>query len=88
MKTSAAQLTCSVRIVPAPCAWCALNQHCTSTLQKEADAKGYGRLYAEFGGGKDGLEACAAGMSHTIRLPILMPSSVPRRDQALVKHLV
>jgi len=29
-------------------------------LQAEADAKGYGRLYAVFGGGREGLEACAA----------------------------
>lgn len=30
-------------------------------LQAEAAAKGYGRLYAVFGGGREGLEACAAG---------------------------
>lgn len=30
--------------------------------QKEAAAKGYGKLYAEFGGGKEGLQACSAGL--------------------------
>jgi hypothetical protein len=30
-------------------------------LQEEADKLGYGRLYAVFGGGREGLEACAAG---------------------------
>jgi hypothetical protein len=29
--------------------------------QKEAAAKGYGNLYTVFGGGKEGLQACAAG---------------------------
>ena len=28
---------------------------------KEAAARGYGKLYAVFGGGRDGLHACAAG---------------------------
>ncbi len=28
---------------------------------KEAAARGYGKLYAVFGGGQDGLHACAAG---------------------------
>ena len=30
-------------------------------LQLEGDAKGYGRMYAAMGGGREGLEACAAG---------------------------
>lgn len=29
---------------------------------KEAGARGYGKLYAVFGGGREGLHACAAGM--------------------------
>jgi hypothetical protein len=29
--------------------------------EAEAAANGYGKLYAAFGGGKEGLEACAAG---------------------------
>ncbi len=33
----------------------------TTALEKEAGDKGYGKLYAAFGGGKEGLEACAAG---------------------------
>ena len=31
-------------------------------LVKEAASKGYGKLYAVFGGGLEGLRACAAGM--------------------------
>ena len=45
-----------------------------SELQDFADAHGFGRLYATFGGSHDGLEACAAGvhlsaarLSHTQR---------------------
>lgn len=30
-------------------------------LQEEAEAGGYGKMYAAMGGGRDGLEACAAG---------------------------
>ena len=30
-------------------------------LLAEGDAKGYGRMYAAMGGGREGLEACAAG---------------------------
>ena len=30
-------------------------------LAREAAAKGFGKLYAVFGGGLDGLRACAAG---------------------------
>ena len=30
-------------------------------LRAEGDAKGYGRMYAAMGGGREGLEACAAG---------------------------
>ena len=30
-------------------------------LEKEAREQGYGKLYAAFGGGREGLEACAAG---------------------------
>lgn len=33
-------------------------------LVKEAASKGYGKLYAVFGGGLEGLRACAAGMLH------------------------
>lgn len=29
---------------------------------KEAGTRGYGKLYAVFGGGREGLHACAAGM--------------------------
>jgi hypothetical protein len=29
-------------------------------LEAEAASKGYGKLYATFGGGREGLEACAA----------------------------
>ena len=32
----------------------------TAELEEEAGRKGYGRAYAAFGGGKEGLEACAA----------------------------
>ena len=32
-----------------------------ATLQAEADANGYGKMYVAMGGGRDGLEACAAG---------------------------
>ena len=32
-----------------------------AALQTEADAHGYGKMYAAMGGGRDGLEACAAG---------------------------
>jgi hypothetical protein len=32
-----------------------------ATLRAEGDAKGYGRMYAAMGGGREGLEACAAG---------------------------
>jgi hypothetical protein len=35
-------------------------------LQKEADAKGFGQMYAAFGGGRAGLEACAASMSSRV----------------------
>jgi len=31
-------------------------------MKAEAAARGYGKLYAAFGGGRAGLEACAAGM--------------------------
>ena len=31
-----------------------------SEMEQEANAKGYGKAYAAFGGGRDGLEACAA----------------------------
>ena len=40
----------------------ALNSLSPSSAEMEAEAnqKGYGRAYAAFGGGKEGLEACAA----------------------------
>ena len=41
-----------------------------AALEAEADQKGYGKLYAAFGGGTDGLEACAAGRRC---LPALLP---------------
>lgn len=34
-------------------------------LAKEASAKGYGKLYAVFGGGLEGLHACAAGTARS-----------------------
>ena len=37
-----------------------------SELQDFADAHGFGRLYATFGGSHDGLEACAAGACYLL----------------------
>ena len=42
----------------------------TAELEEEASKKGYGRAYAAFGGGKEGLEACAA--SKLLRLVSLL----------------
>ena len=38
-----------------------LNEAQLTELRAEGDAKGYGRMYAAMGGGREGLEACAAG---------------------------
>lgn len=35
----------------------------SAEMEEEANKKGYGRAYAAFGGGRDGLEACAASKS-------------------------
>lgn len=43
-------------------------------LKREAEAKGLGRMYAAFGGGREGLEACAAS---TIPRSPWVPAHVP-----------
>ena len=48
--------------------------------QADADAKGYGKMYAAMGGGRGGLQACAAGG------PILYP--VPYILHAIMKRFV
>lgn len=41
----------------------------TSTeMEEEAVKKGYGKAYAAFGGGREGLEACAASRSSLFAL--------------------
>lgn len=35
----------------------------SAQMEEEANKKGYGKAYAAFGGGKEGLEACAASKS-------------------------
>lgn len=41
----------------------------TSTeMEEEAVKKGYGKAYAAFGGGREGLEACAASRSSLFTL--------------------
>lgn len=43
-------------------------------LRAEGDAKGYGRMYAAMGGGKKGLEACAAGERRCMQCAFMYPS--------------
>ena len=35
----------------------------SAEMEEEASKKGYGKAYAAFGGGREGLEACAASKS-------------------------
>ncbi len=44
---------------------------------REAAAKGYGKLYAVFGGGQEGLHACAAGV------PLLLNSTILLKNPPL-----
>ena len=40
-------------------------------LEKIAAENGFGKLYAAFGGGQDGIQACSAGMPSILSSPIL-----------------
>ena len=42
-------------------------------MEKEASKKGYGKAYAAFGGGREGLEACAASKSPLSLWPLSQP---------------
>ncbi len=50
-----------------------LNEAQLTELQAEGDAKGYGRMYAAMGGGREGLEACAAGDTLSPTKPTPLP---------------
>ena len=53
-------------------------------LVKEAASKGYGKLYAVFGGGLEGLRACAAGITPSFS-PLSLRRGVSGRTAVLEK---
>lgn len=42
----------------------------SAEMEEEAGKKGYGKAYAAFGGGREGLEACAASKSTLSQWPL------------------
>ena len=57
---------------------CPLQPLQQEALVKEGASKGYGKLYAVFGGGLDGLRACAAG---PILICALMTARLPAQGR-------
>ena len=60
-------------------------------LAKEAASKGYGKLYAVFGGGLEGLRACAAGDTSSssplsLRRGDLAHTAVPEKSAIHLQH--
>lgn len=45
----------------------------SAEMEEEAGKKGYGKAYAAFGGGREGLEACAASKSTLSLIPLSNP---------------
>ena len=53
----------------------------SAEMEAEANQKGYGRAYAAFGGGREGLEACAASECFLLQCGII--SFIVLHDQDL-----